>query len=72
MVGSPPRAVNAALSPVAFSPLADRTNRLIRLAPPPAAGERSRGHLVAARRARRRTNANPAEAGSVLLLLMLD
>jgi len=35
MVGSPPRAVNAALSPVAFSPLADRTNRLIRLAPPP-------------------------------------
>jgi len=35
MVGSPPRAVNAALSLVAFSPLADRTNRLIRLAPPP-------------------------------------
>jgi len=34
MVGSPPRAVNAALSPVAFSPLADRTNRLIRPAPP--------------------------------------
>jgi len=33
MVGSPPRAVNAALSPVAFSPLTDRINRLIRLAP---------------------------------------
>ena len=35
MVGSPPRAVNAALSTGAFSPLADRTNRLIRLAAPP-------------------------------------
>jgi hypothetical protein len=32
MVGSPPRAVNAALFPVAFSPLANRPNRLIRFA----------------------------------------
>ena len=40
MVGSPPCGVNAALSPVAISPLAHRSNRLIRLAPPLRAKDR--------------------------------
>jgi len=41
MVGSPPRAVNAALSTVAFSPRTDRINRLIT----PGCRRRSRRHL---------------------------
>ena len=40
MVGSPPCGVNAALSPVAISPLAHQSNRLIRLAPPLRAKDR--------------------------------